>query len=270
LPELPEAETIARGLDRAIAGSRIGAVDIRRRRNVVGARQKAFEKSLAGDRIRHVGRRGKYIVMELDSGRLIVVQLRMTGRLLTLPAGKPLPSTSRFVLHLENGCALAFADVRKLGRVHYVGKGETWDQALGLEPLSKGFTVEAFAAMLAGRTTPIKVLLLDQRRIAGVGNIYACEALWVARVHPNLPAKHVTLPAVRRLRRAIVDVLTRAIDGRGSSIDDYVDADGSRGDFQNALRVYGRAGLPCKRCGMPIVRTVLAARGTWWCPHCQQ
>jgi formamidopyrimidine-DNA glycosylase len=124
--------------------------------------------------------------------------------------------------------------------------------------------------MLSGRKTPIKALLLDQRRIAGIGNIYACEALWEARIRPSRPALALTGPATGRLHRAIVDVLERAIAMRGSSVDDYVDADGLQGEFQNVLRVYGRLGEPCLRCGSEIVRTVLAQRGTWWCRRCQR
>jgi formamidopyrimidine-DNA glycosylase len=124
--------------------------------------------------------------------------------------------------------------------------------------------------MLSGRTTPIKTLLLDQRRIAGIGNIYACEALWVAGIRPGRPAKALTKPATLRLYHAIRDVLARATEMRGSSVDDYVDAEGLRGGFQNVLSVYGKLGEPCPRCGKPIVRTVIAQRGTWWCRNCQR
>jgi len=124
--------------------------------------------------------------------------------------------------------------------------------------------------MLSGRTTPIKALLLDQRRIAGVGNIYACEALWGARIRPGTPAKALTKPAIRRLHNALVEVLQRSIELRGTSVDDYVDAQGLQGGFQNVLSVYGRAGRRCERCRRTIVRTVLAQRGTWWCRGCQR
>lgn len=269
LPELPEAETIARGLDRALRGRAIQRVEVRRRKNVVAPAGRSFARVLEGDRIERVGRRGKYVVIELQSRRRLVVQLRMTGRLLILCRGRRPPTTARMMLHLENGDALCYADVRKLGRVTLVENG-AWDARLGTEPLGEGFTVGGFAAMLSGRTTPIKVLLLDQRRLAGVGNIYACEALWAARIRPSRPAGRLTAPEVRRLHGSIVDVLRRAIELRGSSIDDYVDESGSEGGFQNVLRVYGRRGEPCFRCGRSIVRTVLAARGTWWCRNCQK
>ena len=139
-----------------------------------------------------------------------------------------------------------------------VDPGEAWDRELGVEPLSTGFTHEAFIGMLSGRTTPVKALLLDQRRIAGIGNIYACEALWEARIRPSRPARSLSKPAICRLRRAIVEILQRAVDLRGTSVDDYVDADGLQGGFQNNLSVYGRDGRPCPRCGARIVRTVLS------------
>jgi formamidopyrimidine-DNA glycosylase len=150
-----------------------------------------------------------------------------------------------------------------------VEPGEPWDAAVGLEPLSHDFSFESFSGLLAGRTTPIKVFLLDQRRIAGIGNIYACEALWAARIRPSRPAGTLSKPAIGRLHASIVDVLGRAIEMRGTSVDDYVDAEGLRGGFQNVLTVYGREGTGCPRCERPIVRTVIAQRGTWWCRSCQ-
>jgi formamidopyrimidine-DNA glycosylase len=269
LPELPEAETIARGLDRALRGEAIVRVQVFRRKNVVAPAGRSFARSLLGDRIERVGRRGKYVVIELQSRRRLIVQLRMTGRLLVLQRGERAPAAARLLIHFQNGSALCYADVRKLGRVTLAENG-AWEAALGAEPLGKDFTVRGFAAMLSGRTTPIKVLLLDQRRLAGVGNIYACEALWAARIRPSRSSESLTASEVRRLHRAIVDVLQKAIALRGSSIDDYVDENGSQGGFQNVLRVYGRRGKPCVRCGSPIVRAVLATRGTWWCGVCQK
>lgn len=267
MPELPEAETIARGLNAAIAGASIRAVEVRSAKNAVAPRGVDFAQALRGDRIERVGRRGKYVVLSLRSGRRLVVGLRMTGRLLVRTGAEP-PGT-HVVFTLSGGRTLLFADVRTFGRVRLVERGETWDDALGLEPLHEGFTVEAFAGMLAGRKTPVKVLLLNQQRIAGIGNIYACEALWRAGIRPSRPSRSVTKAAAVRLHRAVIDVLTRAIELRGSSIDDYVDASGARGGFQDVLSVYGRKGAPCLRCGKPIVRTMLGQRGTWWCRGCQ-
>jgi formamidopyrimidine-DNA glycosylase len=270
VPELPEVETIVRGLNFAIVGRRIKTVEIRLRKIAQAPPGVSFERAVTGQTVTGVTRRGKYAVLELSGGRSLVTSLRMTGRLVVArPRQTDFPGT-HIVLRFADGGRLSFADVRTFGRMRLVEPGEPWDRDLGVEPLSSGFTQEAFIGMLAGRTTPVKALLLDQRRIAGIGNIYACEALWEARIRPSRPAKALTKPAIRRLYHAVVDVLTRAIELRGTSVDDYVDADGLRGGFQNVLSVYGRLGEPCPRCGGPIVRTVLAQRGTWWCRRCQR
>ena len=196
----------------------------------------------------------------------------MTGRLIVQAAESaqaPLPYTN-VLLEFTDGTRLSFADVRTFGRMRLVEQEEPWAAEFGLEPLSHEFTSESFSGLLAGRPTPIKVFLLDQRRIAGIGNIYACEALWEARIRPTLPAGKLSKAARMRLHHSITDVLRRAIEMRGTSVDDYVDADGLRGGFQNVLSVYGRHGQECKRCGKEIVRTVVAQRGTWWCKTCQK
>ena len=273
MPELPEAETIARGLQQTIAGKTIAGVRALRREIVIvpkGAEGRALGEHLAGDAIRAVGRRGKYVVIELESARRLVVSLRMTGRLVVQPHGAaPYPYTN-VIVDFADGTRLAFADVRRFGRMRLVSKDEAWDGELGVEPLSSGFTPAAFAALMRGRPTPIKAFLLDQRRIAGVGNIYACEALWEAGIKPATPSRKLSSPRIARLHRALRNVLRKAIAMRGTSSRDYVDAEGLEGGFQNVLRVYGRAGEPCPRCKRPLVRTVLAQRGTWWCRGCQR
>jgi formamidopyrimidine-DNA glycosylase len=270
MPELPEVETIVRGLAGKVVGETISRVEVRLARIAVAPQRVDFAKAVTGERIVGVRRRGKYAVLELASGSSIVTGLRMTGRLVVARNGRhELPGT-HVVLHFKGGRRLRFSDVRTFGRMRLVGPHEAWDRELGIEPLSSCFTPEAFIGMLSGRTTPVKALLLDQRRIAGIGNIYACEALWEARIRPSRPSGRLTKPAAHRLRRAIVDVLERAIEMRGTSIDDYVDADGLQGSFQNNLSVYGKRGRPCPRCGTGIVRTVLAQRGTWWCRGCQK
>ncbi len=270
MPELPEVETIVRGLANTIVGKTIADVNVRLPKMAQAPPRVRFERALRGERIAGVTRRGKYAVVALGSGRSLVTSLRMTGRLVVQrPRERDYPGT-HVILRFTDGVRLSFADVRTFGRMRLVEPGEPWDRDLGVEPLSSGFTQEGFAAMLSGRTTPVKAFLLDQRRIAGIGNIYACEALWEARIRPGRPAKALTKAAIDRLHLAIVDVLTRATDMRGTSVDDYVDAAGLEGGFQNVLSVYGRLGLPCARCGKPIVRTVLAQRGTWWCRTCQR
>ena len=270
MPELPEVETIARGLAHAITGKTIENAAVRLPKMAVAPKGVNFKRALRGEGIRSVSRRGKYAVIELGSGRRLIVSLRMTGRLVVLPAGQPLLKYEHISLHFSDGTRLAFADSRQFGRMRLAEPAEAWDAQLGVEPLSGDFTPERFIGMLSGRTTPIKALLLDQRRIAGVGNIYACEALWGARIRPGTPAKALTKPAIRRLHNALVEVLQRSIALRGTSVDDYVDAQGLQGGFQNVLSVYGKAGARCERCGRAIVRTVLAQRGTWWCRTCQR
>jgi formamidopyrimidine-DNA glycosylase len=271
VPELPEVETIVRGLRRAIVGKTIANADVRLERMTIAPQGVIFARAVTGRRIAALGRRGKYAVLELDSGQALVVSLRMTGRLVVSAPSEADHPRSHVVLHFTDGARLHFADVRTFGRMRLVAPGEAWDRELGVEPLSERFTQEAFIGMLAERTSPIKAFLLDQRRIAGIGNIYACEALWEARIRPTRPAGSLTKAAAVRLRHAIVDVLRRAITMRGTSIDDYVDAQGLEGGFQNSLTVYGRHGRLCARCGTSrIVRTVIAQRGTWWCRRCQK
>ncbi|MGH7756592.1 MAG: bifunctional DNA-formamidopyrimidine glycosylase/DNA-(apurinic or apyrimidinic site) lyase, partial [Vulcanimicrobiaceae bacterium] len=247
----------------------IAAVEVRLPR-VVDPAAPAFARALAGEQVVGVERRAKWIVITLGTGQRLLVHLRMTGRMIVQPAtaidAEPYTNVR---LQFADGDRLCFADARTLGRMRLVGPEVPWAAEVGVEPLSADFSVERFSEMLAGRTTPIKVFLLDQRRIAGIGNIYACEALWEARIRPGRPAGALTRPARSRLHRAIRDVLAVAIEMRGTSVDDYVDAEGLRGGFQNRLSVYGRAGEPCLRCGAPIVRTVLGQRGTWWCRSCQ-
>jgi formamidopyrimidine-DNA glycosylase len=269
MPELPEVETITRGLQ-VLVGKRIESVDVRLPRVVAAPAGLDFSRALIGETVGAIGRRAKYAVMRLESGRSLVTSLRMTGRLLVGGRGSRESEFARVVLRYTDGTRLTFADVRTLGRMRLVEPGDAWDRDLGVEPLSSGFTPVGFIAMLSGRTTPIKAFLLDQRHVAGIGNIYACEALWEAGIRPGRPGRSLTKPAIRRLHDAIVRVLGRAIELRGTSVDDYVDADGAQGGFQNALSVYGRTGKRCLRCGHPIVRTVIAQRGTWWCRHCQR
>ena len=270
MPELPEVETIACGLRATIVGKTISRARVSLKKMAVAPCGVNFERALRGETITAVSRRGKYAVLRLGSGRSLVVSLRMTGRLVVQNRTESAYPYGYVVLDFSDETRLVFADVRQFGRMRLVEPGEAWDANLGIEPLSGDFTPERFIAMLSGRTTPVKAFLLDQRRIAGVGNIYACEALWEARIRPDKPAGTLTRPAIRRLHHALVDVLNRALDLRGSSVDDYVDAEGLKGGFQNVLSVYGRADAACARCNGRIVRTVLAQRGTWWCRKCQK
>ena len=203
MPELPEVETIARGLQRAVAGKQIAQTTVRLPK-VVSPEPGRFTRLLEGDTVEQVGRRGKFVVFGLRSGRTLVVHLRMTGRLIVQPAETTdaQPYTN-VLLTFADGARLSFADVRQFGRMRLVEPEEPWAAEVGFEPLSDDFTFERFSALLAGRTTPIKVFLLDQRRIAGIGNIYACEALWDARIDPRRPAGSLSRERRRRLHDAI-------------------------------------------------------------------
>ncbi|HTJ26700.1 MAG TPA: bifunctional DNA-formamidopyrimidine glycosylase/DNA-(apurinic or apyrimidinic site) lyase [Candidatus Limnocylindria bacterium] len=271
VPELPEVETVARGLADAVVGKTIASVDVTLPRVALAPAGETFAASLCGERVERVWRRAKYIVLDLVSGRRLIVHLRMTGRLIVqLPEITEKVPHTHVLLTFTDGTRVCFADVRTFGRMRVLAAGDPWDADGGLEPLSEGFTSEAFLSMLSGRRMAIKTFLLDQGRIAGVGNIYACEALWEAGIRPSRPAHRISKPALRRLHGAIRSVLQKAVEARGTSVDDYVDVEGLRGGFQNQLAVYGRLGKPCTRCGKPIVRTVIGQRGTWWCRGCQK
>ena len=271
MPELPEVETIARGLANAIRGKTIRSARVSRPEIALAPPGEDFAHAVRGETVAAVGRRGKYVVLELASGRRLAVHLRMTGRLIVQARGEraALPYAN-VALTFGDGARLVFADVRRCGRMRLLAAGDPWDADGGVEPLSQGFTSDTFVSMLDGRRTPIKSFLLDQSRIAGVGNIYACEALWEAGIRPSRPSRTISKPARRRLHGALRSVLQRAVEARGTSVDDYVDAQGLKGGFQNQLAVYGRLGKPCARCGKPIVRTVIGQRGTWWCRGCQK
>lgn len=271
MPELPEVETISRGLASTIAGKTIAGAHVYLSKAVIAPGRPSLAKQLSGEVVMDVRRRAKYAVIELSSGRRLVVSLRMTGRLIVQPAQtQPLYPYTKVAIDFTDGSRLCFADVRQFGRMRLVARGEAWDAALGVEPLSEEFSLDAFTALLRTRTTPIKAFLLDQKRIAGIGNIYACEALWDAQIRPATPAGRISRARAARLREALQRVLRKAIEMRGTSVDDYVDAEGMSGGFQNELTVYGRAGQACPRCGRLLVRTVLAQRGTWWCRACQR
>lgn len=238
---------------------------------------------LAGRSIVRVGRRGKLVVLELDGGEALIVSLRMTGKLLFRDANAVDDPYVRAVFRFGDGTLLRFADTRKFGRIAVVDladlddaarervRGAPLHRSLGVEPLSRRFTVAWLAAMLARRgRAAIKPLLLDQREIAGIGNIYAIEALWRARIHPLRSAGSLRPDEVVRLHDAIRWVLRKGIRFGGASMRDYRDSRGERGRMQQEFAMYGRSGEPCPRCGARIVRTVVGGRGTFHCPRCQR
>jgi len=270
VPELPEVETTRRALEAHLAGARIVRVEVRRR-DLRRPLPPDLPRLLEGRRLLGFERRGKYLIVEPDGPSHLIVHLGMSGRLL-LDAGNDHPH-AHLVLRVEDGRSLALVDPRRFGLLEAVPAGAALSHpllaGLGPEPLDPGFDGAVLAQAFAGRTAPVKHLLLDQRVVAGLGNIYACEALFEARIHPFHPAGELDRRACGRLARAICAVLERAIEAGGSSLRDYVAADGRLGNFQNAFRVYGRDGTPCLRCGAKIVREVRAGRSTFFCPRCQ-
>jgi formamidopyrimidine-DNA glycosylase len=268
MPELPEVETIRRRLEPALVGKMIRALAVADA--TVSAQPAAELRRLAvGGTVTGVRRRGKYLIVDLDRG-ILVVHLRMTGQLLL--ARSPEPRLPRFTIDFDDGSALFFYDVRRFGRLWAFrdeAELEHFFAELGVEPLSPGFSVARLRALLDARRAPLKAFLLDQRRIAGVGNIYADEALFRAGLHPLRPAGSVGARGAARLRDALVETLELGIAQAGSSVDSFVDPEGAPGSFQETLNVYQRTGEPCRRCGTPVERVVVGGRGTHFCPRCQ-
>jgi formamidopyrimidine-DNA glycosylase len=262
MPELPEVETVVRTLAPYVVGRRITNVDFRSAL-VAGGKPDELTSQLLGRQVLGLRRIGKFLVFDLDQG-FLAAHLRMTGKLLWNAA--PGPHT-RAVLDLE-GVPVLFDDIRQFGRLTWSEQLPSNIAKLGPDPLD--LPAPRFAALLRGRSGSLKPLLLNQEFLSGLGNIYVDECLFRARLHPLAQAAGLSAPRVARLHSAIVAVLTEAIAAGGSSISDYVDADGHTGSFQRFHRVYGRAGEPCVECGIPIARIVVAQRGTHFCPRCQK
>jgi formamidopyrimidine-DNA glycosylase len=263
-PELPEVETFVRGLAPAVGRTIVSA-------EILDARLGVSASDLAGARITRIRRRGKYIGIDLGDGRSLVVHPRMSGRL-RLECRECEAKYTRMILRLDDGQFIYFVDPRRLGTADVHEDG--FELSLGLEPLDAGFTVAALAKLARPSRAPIKQLLLDQRKVAGIGNIYAAESLWRARIDPRRPANALSKVEIGRLHKAIVGVLGEAITQLGTtlgtSVSDYRPTAAEGGSFQNRLAVYGRAGAPCERCGEDIERVIQAGRSTCFCPACQR
>ncbi len=272
MPELPEVETVRRSLARALAGRRIVSVKaVNWPRTIAEPAVDIFCAALCERHILGVERRAKYVLIRLDGAETIAVHLRMTGQLLVVPAATPVDQHTHIILELDDGRELRFHDTRKFGRWSLLGPDglRALEAKLGPEPLDPAWTVAAFAAALHGRRTRLKPLLLDQRLVAGIGNIYADEALWRARLHPLRSADSLSPDEIAALHAGIVAALQQGVERRGTTLQNYRDASGASGDNQRYLNAYGRAGAPCPRCGTPIERIVVAQRSTHYCPTCQ-
>src|SRR5690242_3820188 len=269
MPELPEVETVARDLRPLITGATIVDVTSSWPRTLRNLTPEAFADGIAGRRVESVGRRGKQLAIELSGDALLTIHLKMTGQLFVVPQGRPEDPYVRLVLALEDGRELRFRDIRKFGRVGLYLADDDPFARVGPEPLSEAFTVGAFRRRLRARKGRLKSLLLDQSFVAGVGNIYADEALWAARLHPLRTARTLRPADERRLWLEIRRILTEAVIRRGSSIDDYTAPEGD-GEMQDHLAVYQRTGEPCLRCRRAIRRIVVGGRATHFCSWCQR
>jgi formamidopyrimidine-DNA glycosylase len=287
MPELPEVETVARQLEPELEGRRIASMEVLDERWSRPLAPEALGEAVGGATIVGLGRRGKYLLLGLDGARTLVMHLRMTGNLILVEGEEMLdPSEGRRLYEgerstsarhlrarflLDDGRELWFTDPRRFGEAFLIADAGLEERfaRLGVEPLSPAFTPEALGAMAAGRTAPLKSFLLDQSGVAGVGNIYADEALYRARLHPLSPAGSMKPEHLLALRDAVVAALEAGIDGGGASIDDYRDGRGERGTMQDEFLVHTREGEPCLSCGGEILRIVVAGRSTYFCPSCQ-
>ena len=275
MPELPEVETIRRQLAPRVAGRTIVEAAVFDPLWCTPRAPGAVENDLRGERIESIGRRGKYLVMELENERFLVMHLRMTGNFLWVSQDDDLPGRThlRVRLVLDDGNRLLFVDQRRFGTGLVIDGREELDtyldERVGPEPLAEAFTPAVLARAARGRKAPVKAFLLDQRRVAGVGNIYADEALFRARIHPLRPTGRLRRNEIERLHAGIVEALEAGIERQGASIDNYRDADGARGSMQDEFLIHLREGEPCVRCGRPVVKTVAAGRATYVCRRCQ-
>jgi len=287
MPELPEVETVVRQLEPEVEGQRIERLEVLDARWARPVPPERLGKEVDGSTIMRLGRRGKYILMHLDRERTLVMHLRMTGNLILREGEKMLdPSEGRRLYESErsteerhlrarfvlgDGRELWFTDPRRFGEAFLLEDAQLGERfaKLGVEPFSPEFTPQALGEMAAGRTAPLKSFLLDQSGVAGVGNIYADEALFRAELHPLSPAGSMKPEHLEALRDAVVAALEAGIDAGGSSIDDYRDARGEKGTMQDEFLVHTREGGDCHRCGGTIVRIVVGGRSTYFCPGCQ-
>lgn len=273
MPELPEVETVRRQLAPVLEGRRLERVEIRDGRLTRPLDPLEVATELEGERVARVERRGKYLIVRFETGRALLIHLRMTGSLRHLREVEADDPYTRAVVRLDDGSDVAYRDVRRFGTWLLVEPGQLEPYLaarLGEEPFADTFTPAALARRLERRRAPLKAALLDQRTVAGVGNIYADEALWRARLHPLRPACEVGRDELRRLRDAVRCALEAGIERQGATLRDYRQPNGAAGSMQHEFRVYGRAGEPCDRCGTPIDKIRVAGRGTWYCPGCQR
>ena len=277
MPELPEVETYVRALKPLLTGKTVLRAEVRWPRTIAAPDADRFTELVRGRRFASFGRRGKYILLGLDSGETLVVHLRMTGELRIHPpptpdagsAALPVDKHTHVLFDLDTGEQLRYRDTRKFGRIWLVEDTASVVGKLGPEPLDEDFVPQTLAQLLAGRKANIKTLLLNQTLLAGVGNIYADESLFRARIDPRRAGGSLPIEEIERLHLALREVLLAGIEAQGSSVQTYAPPTGARGGFQEQFQVFRRNGEPCFSCGTPISRTVLGQRSTHFCPICQ-
>jgi formamidopyrimidine-DNA glycosylase len=272
MPELPEVETIRVGLEPHLVGRTFEHVEIDDARLTRPHDPVETAAELTGETVAALKRRGKYLVVRFESGRVLLIHLRMTGSLVLLRNGAPPDPYRRAVVRLDNASDVAYRDVRRFGTWLLLEPGELEPYLatrVGEEVFGRRLSAKVLQAALERRRAPIKAVLLDQRVFAGVGNIYADEALWWARIHPLRPANTLDGPQLQELLRGVRRSLRQGIARQGATLRDYRGADGRAGSMQHEFRVYGRLGEPCTRCGTPIEKTRAGGRGTWYCRACQ-
>ncbi|MDX6661672.1 MAG: formamidopyrimidine-DNA glycosylase [Solirubrobacteraceae bacterium] len=273
MPELPEVETIRRHLAPHVEGRVVERMEVLDPRWSEPAPPDELSAAVEGRRVERVSRRGKYLDWELEDEVHLVMHLRMTGNILLVRPEDPQPPYVRVQIALDSGERALFTDPRRFGTgivlLGDAARDAYFSERLGVEPLSPDFTAEGLRAVARGRKQPVKAFLLSQERIAGVGNIYADEALFRARIHPQRPVGSLTRPQLEALRAAVVESLEAGIDARGASIDDFRHPDGARGSFQDRFLIHLREGEPCVRCGRTVKKMRAAGRGTYVCERCQ-
>lgn len=273
MPEMPEVEIIRRSLVDKLINKQIINIEILLPRLIKWPSATNFEAMVIGRTITDMKRRGKYLLIYLDNSNVIVIHLRMTGRLCYVSPDMNRDAYTRILFHLDNGDVLIYADTRTLGTLYALGQDEMWRISglvnMGPEPLSKEFTVEYLKNILAGSRSKIKSLLLNQKYIGGLGNIYVDECLIISKIHPERSCNEVKDNEVSQLYSAINKVIGEGIKDGGTTFRDYRDGNGDKGSHQQNLLAYGRTGLPCQFCGTAIEKIEVGGRGTHFCPHCQ-
>lgn len=273
MPELPEVETVRRGLTRLVQGATIAHVEVRYPKMVTPDAD-VFTAELISRKIERIDRRGKYLLFRFSGDLTMVSHLRMEGKYDVQPEGSPVSKHTHVIFHLTDNRELRYTDTRKFGRMQLVPTGEETTLApslgkLGPEPTAETLTLAHMVKIFGKSHKVVKPFLLDQTRIAGLGNIYADEVLWLSKINPLTPVDTLTSSQLSGLRQNIIDEMALAIGGHGTTVHSFSTAFGEAGQFQNQLHVYGREGEPCERCGTELVKIKVAQRGTHFCPHCQ-